>query len=54
MVKQNKKQLRNEAEWQDIRIKRDTIKSLKQLMLNLDMKKYDDLLNYFITKECNN
>jgi hypothetical protein len=53
MVKQNKtkKQLRNEAEWQDIRIKRNTIKSLGFLKLNLDMNTYDDVVQYLLTKE---
>lgn len=49
--KQNKKQLRNEAEWQDIRVKRDTIKSLGFLKLKLDMNTYDEVLQYFLVKE---
>jgi len=49
--KQNKKQLRNEAEWQDIRIKKQTIKSLGFMKLNLDVNTYDDVINYLLTKE---
>jgi hypothetical protein len=53
MVKQNKKkkQLRNEAEWQDIRIRRNSVKSLKQMLLNLDVRTYDDVIQYLLTKE---
>jgi hypothetical protein len=53
MVKQNKtkKQLRNEAEWQDIRIKKQTIKSLAFLKINLDMNTYDEVLQYLLAKE---
>jgi hypothetical protein len=53
MVKQNKnkKQLRNEAEWQDIRVKRNTIKSLAILKINFDMNTYDDVIKYLLTQE---
>jgi len=53
MVKQNKikKQLRNEAEWQDIKIKKSTIKCLKQLQLDFSMRKYDDVIQCLLNKE---
>ena len=51
MVKQNKKQLRNEAEWQDIRVKRNTIRSLAILKINLDMNTYDDVVQYLLMKQ---
>lgn len=49
--KQNKKQLRNEAEWQNLLIRKTSLKSLALLKLNLDMNTYDDVVQYLLTKE---
>ena len=53
MVKENqtKKQLRNEAEWQNLLIRKSTLKSLAFLKINLDMSTYDDVVKYLLTKE---
>jgi hypothetical protein len=49
--KQNKKQLRNEAECQNLLIRKNSLKSLGFLKLNLDMNTYDDVIQYLLTKE---
>jgi hypothetical protein len=53
MVKQNKnkKQLRNEAEWQNLLIRKSSLKSLAILKINLDMNTYDDVIQYLLSKE---
>lgn len=48
--KQNKKQLRNEAEWQNLLIRKTSLKSLALLKLNLDMNTYDDVIQYLLSK----
>jgi hypothetical protein len=53
MVKQNKtkKKLRNEAEWQNLLIRKSSLKSLAFLKLKLDLNTYDDVVKYLLTKE---
>ena len=48
--KQNKKQLRNEAEWQNLLIRKTSLKSLALLKLYLDMNTYDDVIQYLLSK----
>lgn len=49
MVKQ-KKQLRNEAEWKDIRIKRTTAKLLMQVKIDNDLLTYDDAIQVVLNR----
>lgn len=50
MVKQNKK-LRNEAEWQDIRIRKSSLKQLALLKVNLDKNTYDEVIQYLLSRK---
>jgi len=47
----NTKYFRDNSKWDDICIKKPTIQSLRLLKAKLEFKTYDDLINYFITKE---
>lgn len=49
MVKQ-KKLYRNEAEWQDIRVKRSTIKALAIMKINNDLLTYDQAITLLLSK----